>query len=92
MSDRALLSIRTDAKTKKDITVFAESLGLSVSAFATVVLKQAVSRGRVVLEPELEPTPYLKKAIRQADANLKAGRVSKPMNGEEALAHLRSLM
>ena len=38
----ALLSIRTDDKTKKEIADFAASVGLSVSAFVTVILKQAV--------------------------------------------------
>ena len=70
----ALLSIRTDDKTKKEIADFASSVGLSVSAFATVILKQAVREGRVVLTPTLEPTPYLEKIMRQARANRKAGR------------------
>ncbi len=70
----ALLSIRTDDKTKKEITEFANSVGLSVSAFVTVVLKQAVKEGRVVLSPTLEPTPYLEKIMREALADHKAGK------------------
>lgn len=70
----ALLSIRTDDATKKEITEFANSVGLSVSAFVTVVLKQAVKEGRVVLTPTLEPTPYLEKIMREAAADRKAGR------------------
>lgn len=70
----ALLSIRTDDKTKQEITEFASSVGLSVSAFVTVVLKQAVKEGRVVLSPTLEPTPYLEKIIKNAAADRKAGK------------------
>jgi addiction module RelB/DinJ family antitoxin len=70
----ALLSIRTDDKTKKEIADFASSVGLSVSAFVTVILKQAVREGRVVLSPTLEPTPYLEKIMRKARADRKAGR------------------
>lgn len=70
----ALLSIRTDDKTKKEIADFAASVGLSVSAFVTVVLKQAVKEGRVVLSPTLEPTPYLEKIMRKASADRKTGR------------------
>jgi addiction module RelB/DinJ family antitoxin len=70
----ALLSIRTDDKTKSEITEFANSVGLSVSAFVTVILKQAVKEGRVVLSPTLEPTPYLEKIMREALADRKAGR------------------
>lgn len=70
----ALLSIRTDDATKKEITEFANSVGLSVSAFVTVVLKQAVKEGRVVLSPTLEPTPYLQKLMREALSDRKANR------------------
>lgn len=70
----ALLSIRTDDKTKKEVANFAASVGLSVSAFVTVILKQAVKEGRVVLSPTLEPTPYLGKLMRKAQADRKAGR------------------
>jgi addiction module RelB/DinJ family antitoxin len=89
----ALLSVRTDDETKQQITDFAASVGLSVSAFVTVVLKQAVREGRVVLAPTLEPTPYLEKIMRKAEADLKIGRnISPPLNREEARKHLRSLM
>jgi antitoxin component of RelBE/YafQ-DinJ toxin-antitoxin module len=88
----AVLSIRTDDQTKQEIADFAASVGLSLSAFATVVLKQAVREGRVVLTPTLEPTPYLEKIMLDADADLAAGRnVTTFNNSEEAIAHLRSL-
>jgi len=88
----ALLSVRTDEKTKKEITDFAASVGLSVSAFVTVVLKQAMRDGRIVLTPEFEPTPYLEKVIVQANADLKAGLATPPLNKSQARTHLRSLM
>lgn len=81
----ALLSIRTDDKTKKEITEFANSVGLSVSAFVTVILKQAVKEGRVVLSPTLEPTPYLEKIMRDALADRKAGRNYITINSETEL-------
>jgi antitoxin component of RelBE/YafQ-DinJ toxin-antitoxin module len=89
---KTVLSIRTDDQTKKEIAGFAASVGLSVSAFATVVLKQAVREGRVVLNPSLEPTPYLEKIMREARSDYKAGRnVTKTKTKTEALEHLRSL-
>ncbi|HEX4774321.1 MAG TPA: hypothetical protein VH234_02290 [Candidatus Saccharimonadales bacterium] len=87
-----LLSIRTDQQTKKEITKFANSVGLSVSAFVTVVLKQTMQEGRVVLTPGFKPTPYLEKVIREAEADLKAGLATPPMNKQEARKHLVSLM
>ena len=69
-----VLSIRTDDKTKKTIANFADSLGLSTSAFVTAVLLQAVREQRLVLTPTLEPTAYLEKIMREADADLAMGR------------------
>ncbi len=89
----ATLTIRTDITTKQTIANFAASLGLSTSAFITAVTLQAVREQRVVLTPTLEPTPYLEKIMRKADADLKTGRnISPPMNRDEARAHLQSLM
>lgn len=68
------MSIRTDEKTKEDVAKFASSVGLSVSAFVTVLLKQAMLEGRVVLSPALEPTPYLERTMTQAKADYKSGK------------------
>jgi len=88
----ALLSIRTDDKTKKEIADFAASVGLSVSAFVTVILKQAVKKGRVVLSPTLEPTPYLEKIMREAKADYKIGRnITRTTNKVELEAYLDTL-
>jgi len=86
------LSIRTDGATKKEITEFADSVGLSVSAFVTVILKQAVKEGRVVLTPSLEPTPYLEKIMRQAMADHKAGKnITRATNKAELKTYLDTL-
>lgn len=91
MSD-ALLSIRTDNETKKEITEFANSVGLSVSAFVTVVLKQAVKEGRVVLTPALEPTPYLERVMREALADYKAGKnITRVTNKADLKTYLDTL-
>jgi len=73
------LTIRTDPKTKKVIADFAASVGLSTSAFATAILLQAVREQRVLLTPTLEPTPYLEKIMRRAEADRKAGRNISPV-------------
>lgn len=88
----ALLSIRTDDKTKKEITQFANSVGLSVSAFVTTVLRQTMQEGKIELTPKFEPTPYLEGVIKKAEADLKAGLASPPMNKKEAREHLEALM
>jgi antitoxin component of RelBE/YafQ-DinJ toxin-antitoxin module len=88
----ALLSIRTDDKTKEEITKFANSVGLSVSAFVTVILKKAVQEGHVVLSPTLEPTPYLEKIMREALADYKAGKnITRTTNKKELVTYLDTL-
>jgi antitoxin component of RelBE/YafQ-DinJ toxin-antitoxin module len=88
----ALLSIRTDDITKKEVTEFANSVGLSVSAFVTVLLKQAVKEGRVVLTPTLEPTPYLEKIMRDALADYKAGKnITRTTSKKELKSYLETL-
>jgi addiction module RelB/DinJ family antitoxin len=69
----ALLNIRTNEQTKKQIKDFATSLGLSTSAFVTAVLLQVVREKRVVLTSPLEPTIYLEKVMHEADADIKTG-------------------
>jgi antitoxin component of RelBE/YafQ-DinJ toxin-antitoxin module len=89
---KTVLSIRTDSQTKQEIADFAASVGLTASAFATVVLKQAVREGRVVLTPTLEPTPYLENIMSEAREDYRTGHnVTKTKTKAEALAHLRSL-
>jgi antitoxin component of RelBE/YafQ-DinJ toxin-antitoxin module len=94
-STATALTIRTDSKTKKMIADFAASLGLSTSAFITAVTLQAVREQRVVLSPTvsiLEPTPYLEKIMREAEADYAEGRnISSFTSTEDVLAHLRSL-
>lgn len=93
MSNKTALTIRTDPKTKQTIADFAQSVGMSTSAFVTAVLLQTVRDNRVVLTPTLVPTPYLEGIMQKADADIKAGRnMSPPMDKQQALEHLRSLM
>lgn len=84
MSNTAL-TIRTDSETKKAISDFAASIGLSTSAFATAILLQVVRDGRVVLTPTLQPTPYLEQVMRKAKADQKAGKNFTAVHTKEEL-------
>lgn len=92
MSNTAALTIRTDPETKKVISDFAGSIGMSTSAFATAILLQTVREGRVVLTPTLRPTPYLEKVMTEADRDIKSGKnISKAYsNAEDFLSDLDS--
>lgn len=88
-----LLSIKTDEQTKQDLKAFAAELGVTSTAFVNMVIKQALRDRFVVLTTELEPTPYLEKIMREADADYVADRNITHTKGKKAaLAHLDSLM
>ena len=92
MSDTTL-TIRTDNVTKQAIADFAASLGLSTSAFITAATLQAIREGKLTLTPVLEPTPYLKKIMGEADEDIKHNRnITRTNSKEEAISHLKSLM
>ena len=88
-----LLSIKTDQQTKSDLKAFAKELGVSSTAVVNMVVKQALRDRRIVLDTELEPTPYLRKVIRTADADYSAKRnITRTKGAAGALAHLDGLM
>ena len=88
-----LLSIKTDDKTKRQIKEFATELGISSTAFVNMVVKQAIRDRKIVLSPGPEPTPFLKKTIKQAEADYKADKdITHTKGPEETLNHLDDLM
>lgn len=88
-----LLSIKTDEHTKRELKDFAAELGVSSTAVVNMVIRQALRDRRVVLTTELEPTPYLEKIMRNADADFAADRnIAHTKGPGGALAHLDSLM
>jgi addiction module RelB/DinJ family antitoxin len=92
MSD-ALLSIRTDKKTKQEIAAFATELGISSTALVNMLVKQALRDKRIVLSTTLEPTPYLEAIITEVEEDYANDRnITHTHSRKEALAHLDSLI
>lgn len=88
----ALLSIKTDEQTKKELQAFAKELGLTSTALVNALIKQSLRTKRVELSTELEPTPWLKKVIKEAEADYAAGRnITTTTTDEGTLDFLRSL-
>ncbi|HVQ43546.1 MAG TPA: hypothetical protein VMT30_01095 [Candidatus Saccharimonadia bacterium] len=87
-----LLSIKIDSETKEQLKSFAAELGVSSTALVNMVVKQAIRDRRVVLSAPLEPTPYLEKIMREANADIKAGRnmVGPFSSAEDMIASLES--
>lgn len=88
-----LLTIKTDVKTKQDLKDFATELGVSTTALVNLVLKQTLRDKKIVINTDLEPTPYLEKLMKEAEADYKADKnITHTNSPAEALAHLDSLL
>ncbi|MGH7195247.1 MAG: hypothetical protein ACREGA_00495 [Candidatus Saccharimonadales bacterium] len=87
---KTLLSFKTDDKTKQEIKAFAAQLGMPVTTFVNVVVRQALRDRRIVVGTGLEPTPYLKKLIHEAEADYAAGKNISPAfdSADEMFEHL----
>ncbi len=86
------LTIRTDEATKTAIAQFAKKLGLSTSAFVMAAAREAMENGRVTLSAPLEPTPYLKEIIEEAEQDIAEGKnIQTFENPDDLVSHLRSL-
>ena len=86
------LTIRTDEATKTAIAQFAKKLGLSTSAFVMAATREAMENGRVTLSAPLEPTPYLKEIIEEAEQDIAEGKnIQTFENPDDLVSHLRSL-
>ena len=86
------LTICTDEATKTAIAQFAKKLGLSTSAFVMAATREAMENGRVTLSAPLEPTPYLKEIIEEAEQDIAEGKNIQTFdNPDDLVSHLRSL-
>ena len=88
MKDTVLLTIKTDSKTKRELKNFSAELGLTSTAFVNVVIRQALRDRRVIIGTGLEPTPYLKKLIKNAEADYKARKNITTISNEAELDDL----
>lgn len=64
------INIRLDTETRRQLQEFADQLGIPATALAVANIKQMLRSGEVRFAPSLEPTPYLKKLITQAEHDL----------------------
>ena len=86
------IHIKTDTKTKIEAKRIAEEFGFSLTALVNALLKQITRTKQLYLSIEKEePTAYFKQLMREADEDVKAGRVISFKSGEEALSFFRKL-
>jgi addiction module RelB/DinJ family antitoxin len=90
--NNALLSIRTDAKLKKEAAVLADSLGFSLSSLVNAYLRQFVKTKTVHFESSYEPTPYLKRMINQARKEHAEDKSVSFSNSQDAVRYIDSMI
>lgn len=71
---KVTINIKADMVIKTKAQKVAADLGMPLSTIINAYLHQLVRTKRVDFAMDSEPTPYLKKAIKEAEADYKAGR------------------
>jgi antitoxin component of RelBE/YafQ-DinJ toxin-antitoxin module len=80
------MNIRLDENTRRELQKFADKLGIPATTLAAANIKQMLRSGEIHLTTTLEPTPYLEKIIKEAEADYKAGRnIHGPFSTAEAM-------
>ena len=70
------IHVKTDIKTRDDAKKVAEAFGFSLTSLVNALLKQIARTKRLNLNLEENPTPYMIKALKESEEDVKAGRVS----------------
>ena len=86
------IHIKTDTKTKIEAKRVAEEFGLTLTSLVNALLKQITRTKKLYLSVDKEePTEYFKQLMREADEDIKAGRVMSFKNGRDALSFFRKI-
>ena len=92
MSKTITMNIRVDEATRQGLKDFAARLGIPASSLVNASIRQMLRSGKVEFTTTLEPTLYLQKIIKEAEADYAAGRnIVTTKTNKETLAYLRSL-
>lgn len=85
----AVINFTTEEKTKQEAQKVAKKMGISLSMVLNNYLKHFVQTKKVVFSADDEiPNQYLINALKQSEADEKAGRVITFKNPQEELAYL----
>lgn len=88
----ATINIKTDPKIKAEAQLIAKELGFSLSSIVNAHLRNFVRTGKVSFSiNNEEPSEYLIQALKESEADRKAGRFSTFDTPEEAISHFKSL-
>jgi addiction module RelB/DinJ family antitoxin len=78
-----VISVKTDKAVKEAAQEVAKSAGLSLSTLVNAYLRQIAATRRIELYAPESMTPELEKLIAGIEAELKAGKASKPFSSAQ---------
>ena len=87
-----LLTVRTNKKVKTQAAKVAKALGFNLSSLINGYLRQLIKTKEVHFQESYEPTPYLKRLIKQAEKERKEGKYISFPNGRDAVRYLDSMI
>ena len=86
------IHVKIDTKTKIEAKRVAEEFGFTLTALVNALLKQIARTKQLYLNVRKEePTEYFKQLMKEADEDVKTGRVLSFKSGEDALSFFRKL-
>jgi len=87
----ATINIKTEPKLKAEAQLIAKELGFDLSSIIRAQLKDLIRNRRISFDLNEEPSEYLIQALKESEADRKAGRFSTFDTPEEAISHFKSL-
>ena len=87
---KTVISVKIDEDVKESAQEVAKSAGLTLSALINSYLRHISATRHIELYAAEQMTPHLEKLIGEVEAELQAGKVSKPFDSvEDFLADLK---
>ncbi len=87
-----VINIRTQPDVKKAAQRVAEDLGINLSALINGFLKNLIKTKTISLKVSEEPSDYLINSIKEAEEDIKAGKVISFKDGSEAIKYLDEMI
>lgn len=83
-----ILNIKTDKKLKAEAKKVADDMGLTLTTVVNSMLKQFVREKEITFSTNEYPSPMLREALKEAQAEYEAGELQVFTNVEDLLADL----
>ena len=79
------MNIRMDEDTRRKLKDFSSQIGIPATSLVNASIKQMLRSHQATFTTDLEPTPYLEKLIKEAEADYRAGRGITTINNKVEL-------